>query len=389
MNNQRLKLISLVGTRPQIIKAAAISRAAKGGYCNEVDEIVIHTGQHYDKNMSQVFFDEMNIPQPKYNLGIGLLSQTQQTAAIMVKLEEVLLNEKPDVILVYGDTNSTLAGALTACKMNIPVVHIEAGLRSFNKTMPEEVNRICTDHVSTLLFAPTQTAIKNLKSEGFNTKSKQPYHLDNPAVFYCGDIMLDNSIYFRQKAESTSSILKSLNIKKNDFVLATLHRPSNTDDIENLYQIFKAIFELSEEKQTTFVIPLHPRTRKMMNELLPSKFRKAIQENQYLKIIEPVSFFDMITLEANSKMIITDSGGVQKESYFFNKPCIILREETEWIEIVKQGTAKICGSSKTKIKNAFNYFTSNVKLEFPDMFGDGHASEFIIKEIINHIGRKS
>lgn len=381
----KLKIVTIVGARPQIIKAAAISRAIKNSFSNQIEEVIVHTGQHYDENMSALFFDELEIPTEKYNLGVGSQTHSQQTAMMMTELEKVLLIEKPDAVVVYGDTNSTLAASITASKMFIPIVHIEAGLRSFNKKMPEEINRICCDHVSTLLFAPTNAAIKNLAKENFAINTRPPFTIDKPAVFHCGDVMFDNSIYFKGKAERNSTIVNQLGISKDNFVLVTIHRDSNTDNAANLTIIFKSILEIAEERQIDFVIPLHPRTRKMMESLLNKSFIKKMEDNKRIKIISPVSFLDMIALEASCKMIMTDSGGVQKESYFFNKSCIILRNETEWIELVKQGTAKICGANKTKIKNAFTYYDSKTDLAFPPIFGDGKAAEFICKEIVSNI----
>jgi UDP-GlcNAc3NAcA epimerase len=381
----KLKIVTIVGARPQIIKAAAISRAIINSFSNQIEEVIVHTGQHYDENMSAVFFDELEIPTEKYNLGVGSQTHSQQTAMMMTELEKVLLIEKPDAVVVYGDTNSTLAASITASKMFIPIVHIEAGLRSFNKKMPEEINRICCDHVSTLLFAPTNAAIKNLAKENFAINTRPPFTIDKPAVFHCGDVMFDNSIYFKGKAERNSTIVNQLGISKDNFVLVTIHRDSNTDNAANLTIIFKSILEIAEERQIDFVIPLHPRTRKMMESLLNKSFIKKMEDNKRIKIISPVSFLDMIALEASCKMIMTDSGGVQKESYFFNKPCIILRNETEWIELVKQGTAKICGANKTKIKNAFTYYDSKTDLAFPPIFGDGKAAEFICREIVSNI----
>lgn len=381
----KLKVVTIVGARPQIIKAAALSRVIKNSFSNQIEEVIVHTGQHYDENMSAVFFDELEIPKEKYNLGVGSQTHAQQTAMMITELEKVLSIEKPHAVVVYGDTNSTLAAALTASKMFIPVVHIEAGLRSFNKKMPEEINRICCDHVSTLLFAPTVTAVKNLTKENFAVNAKPPFTIDNPAVFHCGDVMFDNSIYFKEKAESESTIIKQLGISKDNFVLVTIHRENNTDNTVNLTNIFKSIVEIAEEREIDFVIPLHPRTRKMMESLFSKSFFNKINDNKRLKIILPIPFLDIIALETNCKLIITDSGGVQKESYFFKKPCIILRNETEWIELVRQGTAKICGVNKTKIKNAFTFFNSKTDLQFPSIFGDGNAAEFICKQIVSNI----
>ncbi len=377
-----MKLLTVIGARPQIIKAAALSRAIKNSFANVIEEIIVHTGQHYDANMSKVFFEELEIPKENHNLNVGSGSHAYQTAEIINRLEKILLYEKPDAVVLYGDTNSTLAGALAASKMHIPVVHIEAGMRSFNKKMPEEINRICCDHVSTLLFSPTETGVKNLLKEGFKKNATPPISIDNPKVYHSGDVMFDNSLFFKSKAEHNSKVLQQNNLEKEKFVLVTVHRDSNTDVKENLNNLFKAFHEISSDERMTFVIPLHPRTEKMLSQQLDSRLLKAVKKNPFMKIIEPVSFLDMIMLEVNCKMILTDSGGVQKESYFFKKPCVILRTETEWVELVKQGTAIICGANKTKIKNSYKKLSENISLQFPMIFGDGKASEFICSEIL-------
>jgi UDP-GlcNAc3NAcA epimerase len=379
-----IKIVTIIGARPQIIKAAAISRCIKNSFKKEIQEVIVHTGQHYDKNMSEVFFSEMEIPKPKYNLGVGSMSHAKQTALMMEKIEEVLIKEKPNLVILYGDTNSTLAGSVAAAKIHIPVVHIEAGLRSFNKSMPEEINRIVCDHTSTLLFSPTPTGIDNLKNEGINLKNKSPYSIDNPGVFHCGDIMFDNAKYYVQKAEKKSFILKELKLKKNIFLLATIHRDNNTDDPKRLNSIFSAIHKISSKNKLQVIIPLHPRTSKILKTNLKSQLYRSITENPFITIIPPVSFFEMINLEKNSFMIITDSGGVQKEAYFYKRPCIIIRSETEWVEIVKAGAAKICDADENKIINAFNFYKSSNLKSLPSIFGNGKAADFIIKKIIQN-----
>ncbi len=383
-----IKVVTIIGARPQIIKAAAISRCINNSFKNKIREIIVHTGQHYDENMSEVFFREMGIPKPNYNLNVGSSTHAKQTADMMLKTEDVLLKERPDCVILYGDTNSTLAGSVTAAKMQIPVVHIEAGLRSFNKAMPEEINRIVCDHTSTLLFSPTLTGIKNLEKEGFNNEAKPPYTADNPAIFHCGDVMYDNAIYFAEKAELSSSILKTLNLQNNNFLLATIHRDYNTDDPVRLNGIFEAIHTISEENKLSVVIPLHPRTSKILEDTLENKLMDAIVKSPLIKIIPPVSFFDMIQLEKNSLMIITDSGGVQKESFFYGKPCIIIRSETEWVEIVEAGAAMICDADTKKIINAFEFFKNKKINTTASIFGDGKASEFICNEIYNNFNKE-
>ena len=379
-----IKIVTIIGARPQIIKAAAISRCINNSYKKEIQEIIVHTGQHYDNNMSEVFFNEMEIPKPKYNLAVGSMSHAKQTAMMMEKIEEILEKEKPNFVILYGDTNSTLAGAVAAAKIHIPVVHIEAGLRSFNKSMPEEINRIVCDHTSSLLFSPTKTGIENLKNEGFKINNRLPYNIDNPGVFHCGDIMFDNAKYYVQKAEKKSSILKELKLKNNNFLLATIHRDNNTDDPKRLNSIFSAINKISNKNKIQVIIPLHPRTSKILQTNLKSQLYKSIIENTLITVIPPVSFFDMICLEKNSSMIITDSGGVQKEAYFYKKPCIIIRSETEWVEVVNAGAARICDADENKIIDAFNFYMTSKLKSLPTIFGNGKAADFIIKKIIQN-----
>ena len=346
-----------------------------------IEEIIVHTGQHYDENMSEIFFREMEVPSPKYNLNVGSLSQAAQTAMMMKGMEEVLLNENPEVVLLYGDTNSTLAGSVTAAKLHIPVVHIEAGLRSFNPEMPEEINRIICDHVSTLLFSPTLVGINNLLKEGYSQENNPPFKIGHPGVFHCGDVMFDNCLYFTEIAKKKSSIIDDLKLQKGKFILVTIHRDNNTDDPERLNRIFSAIDKISSENNLKTIIPLHPRTAKILKINLRDQLYSSIVGNTNIKIIEPVSFFDMINLEKNSMMILTDSGGLQKEAFFYNKPCVIMRSETEWVEIVESGAAIVCDADEEKIINAFHHFQSKELSSLPSIFGNGKASEFICTEI--------
>jgi UDP-GlcNAc3NAcA epimerase len=299
-------------------------------------------------------------------------------------IEEILLKEKPDYIVLYGDTNSTLAGAIAASKIQIPVVHIEAGLRSFNKSMPEEINRIMCDHVSTLLFSPTKAGYENLLKEGFKENNKAPFTFDNPKVYHSGDVMYDNSLYFSEIAEQKSDILKSNGLEKGKFILATIHRNNNTDEKDRLNSLFKAISMIAEENKTDVILPLHPRTSKLLSSNLSPEIYSNVKTSKYIKIIPPVSFLEMIALEKNAKLVITDSGGVQKEAFFFKKPCIILRSETEWIELVNCGSAIITDADEDKIVKAYTFFTENNKLQFPDLFGDGKAAEFICSQMIEN-----
>ncbi|MBP5643278.1 MAG: UDP-N-acetylglucosamine 2-epimerase (non-hydrolyzing) [Bacteroidales bacterium] len=367
-----MKIVTVIGARPQIIKAAALSRAIREHFAKEVQEVIVHTGQHYDDNMSQVFFDELGIPQPDYNIGVGSGSHGVQTAKMMEGIEEILLKEKPDAVVLYGDTNSTLAGAMAASKANIPVVHIEAGLRSFNKAMPEEINRICCDHCSTLLFSPTATGYRNLINEGIMK-----------GIYHCGDVMYDNSKYFANIADKKSHIIDNEGLRGVDYVLCTIHRDNNTDQPKRLNAIFKALLKISESK--TVVLPLHPRTSKLLNTNLEKDLYNKITNNKNIKILPPVSFLDMIVLERHAQMIATDSGGVQKEAFFFQKPCLILRSETEWKEIVECGSAVITDADEERIVESFNNFVENPPHNYPEIFGDGNAAVFIIKEMLENL----
>ncbi len=376
-----IKIVSIVGARPQIIKAAAISRAIRDNFNDRITEIIVHTGQHYDDNMSLVFFDELKIPKPDINLNVGSGSHGTQTAKMIEGIEAVLLKEKPDFILLYGDTNSTLAGAIAASKIHVPIAHIEAGLRSFNKSMPEEINRIMCDHTSSLLFSPTKAGFNNLVNEGFNPDNKPPFNPDNPAIYHCGDVMLDNSLYYAAVAEQSSMAITDNNLKPGNFVLATIHRDSNTDDAFRLNAIFSSIQNISINNNIAFILPLHPRTKKMMEKMLENKLSDQIYNNSLIKIIPPASFLDMILLEKNALMIMTDSGGVQKEAYFFQKPCIIIRPQTEWVELVENNTAIIADANEKKIIEAFEHFRNTGSLSYPPVFGDGKAAEFICNEL--------
>ena len=384
-----IKLINLIGARPQIIKAAAISRVIKYSYSKIIEDIVVHTGQHYDNNMSGHFFEQLNIPQPKYNLQCGSASHARQTAMIMERTEDVLLKEEPDLLLVYGDTNSTLASALVAAKMGIEVVHVEAGLRSFNKSMPEEINRIVCDHVSTLLFCPTTTAVENLRNEGFNCGEKDVYSYDCPGVIHSGDVMYDNSMYFSKLAKGKSTILKDLDLKPDEFVLFTMHRDMNTDVEDRLFAILNAVVRFVKESGIKVVFPVHPRAKKMMEQLLPQDFLKTIGSLSGFIITEPLDFFDITMLEQTCKMIVTDSGGVQKEAFFFKKPCVVLRPETEWVELVESGNAVLADANEDLIYRTLLDFPNKSNLTYPAFYGDGHAARIIIESIIKQYNHRN
>lgn len=379
------RIITIVGARPQIIKSSAISRAIQLRFSDVLEEIIVHTGQHYDENMSEVFFQEMGIPRPNYNLNVGSGSHGAQTAKMIEGLEEIFIKEAPTAVLVYGDTNSTIAGALAAIKIHIPVIHVEAGLRSFNKSMPEEVNRIACDHMSTLLFTPTITGIENLTKEGFAMDTVGKATANSPKVYQCGDVMFDNSLYFSKLSDETSTILSENGLEANGYVLTTIHRDSNTDVAENMEAIFSALLAIQQQFSLTIVLPIHPRTKGKMKDQLSEKLLNAIEENPYFKIIPPAGFIDIIALEKNARLIVTDSGGLQKEAFFFEKPCVILRPQTEWVEIVNNGNAILADASKERIETAFTALMNKTDYSFPPFYGDGKAAEFICTKIVEDL----
>ena len=379
------KIITVIGARPQIIKAAAISRAIKNNFSDKILEVIVHTGQHYDENMSQIFFEELEIPFPNFNLNVGSGSHGEQTAKMLEGLENIYVQEKPDAVIVYGDTNSTIAGALAASKIHIPVIHIEAGLRSFNKAMPEEINRIACDHMSTLLFTPSETGHRNLLNEGIKNDQKEAASIDNPKIYLCGDIMYDNSLYFSAMSEQKSEILKELEITTDEFILCTIHRDTNTDDTANLNAIFRALLRIQKTSNLKIVLPLHPRTKEKLNSHLDENLLTEINQNKNFKIIPPLGFLDIISLEKNARLIITDSGGLQKEAFFFQKPCVILREQTEWIEIVENGNALIAGANELKIISSVETLIKRTDFTYPNLYGDGNAANFICKKITEEL----
>lgn len=379
------KIITVIGARPQIIKAAAISRAISSYYSDQLEEYIVHTGQHYDENMSEVFFNELGIPKPAYNLNVGSGAHGTMTAKMMEGLESLFQTEKPDAVLVYGDTNSTLAAALAAAKIHIPVIHVEAGLRSFNKSMPEELNRITCDHMSSLLFSPTKAGINNLKNEGFDLNPHKKANIDRPNIYHCGDVMYDNSLFFSELSEEKSTILAGNNLTKNQYVLCTIHRDTNTDVAENLQSIFSALLQIQKESNLDVILPLHPRTKKKMEELLSDELQAQMSDSNGFKIIPPAGFLDIIALEKNARIIVTDSGGLQKEAFFFKKPCVILREQTEWIEIVENGNARLAGSNRELIVRSSREMLEKTDFTYPDLFGDGEAASFICQKIMEEL----
>jgi UDP-GlcNAc3NAcA epimerase len=359
-----IKVLTIVGARPQFVKAAAVSRAFSK---YEINEVLVHTGQHFDDNMSKVFFDEMGIPTPKYNLDIHGLGHGAMTGRMLEKIEEVIVAEKPNIVMVYGDTNSTLAGALAARKLNVKIAHVEAGLRSFNMTMPEEINRILTDRISDVLFCPTDAAINNLAKEGFNNFNIQ--------IIKNGDVMQDAAIFYSKVSAQKSTIINNLKLQPGKFVLCTIHRQENTDNLDNLKEILSALNQINAE--TKIVLPLHPRTKNIL-----------AKENIKLEFetIDPVGYFDMIELLKNCSLVMTDSGGVQKEAFFFQKHCITLRDETEWIELVSKGFNAITGAKKDTILSEYTRMLNKQSDFNIDLYGNGKASEVIAKKLVEMLG---
>ncbi len=374
-----IKLLTVVGARPQFIKAAALSRAIRENFGGQVHEVILHTGQHYDPSMSDIFFNEMQIPAPSHQLHIGSESHGVQTGLMLKGIEESIQTERPHGLILYGDTNSTLAGAIAASKLHVPVIHVEAGLRSFNKKMPEEINRIVCDHVSTLLFSPTRTGVNNLQREGIVHSSDPPFTADRPGVFHCGDLMYDNTLYFKEIAQRKSTIARELGLQEHPYILATIHRPSNTDQAGNLLNILRGLRMIGSERNIPVIVPLHPRTMGILKKLRALGTPGLDEIEQKVRFIPAVSFFDMISLESGASVILTDSGGVQKEAWFMQKPVVVLREETEWVEIIESGNGILAGPDTGRIHKATTQYLDHPPAEFPPLFGDGNAAREILR----------
>ena len=359
-----MKILTVVGARPQFVKAAAVSQAVRSSYANVVDEVLVHTGQHYDENMSAVFFDELEIPKPRYNLAIAGGNHGAMTGRMLGALEDVLIAEHPDWVLVYGDTNSTLAGVLAAAKLHLPVAHVEAGLRSFNMRMPEEINRIVADRLSNLLFCPTEGAVRNLAMEA-----------RTQGVHNVGDVMWDIVLRFKDRARRTSNVLQQHQLIPKGYVLVTCHRAENTDDVVRLNEILSAFAELATRMPVVF--PVHPRSRKLIDAFGLS----ALLGN--VKVIEPQPFLDMLALEQDAAVICTDSGGMQKEAFFLGVPCVTTRDETEWTETVELGANQLAGCSRETIVSAITAaLSTRPQPEQASPYGNGKASEAIIATLV-------
>lgn len=371
-----LKIVSVIGARPQFIKAAVISRAIQK--CNEkrnvIQEIIIHSGQHYDDNMSQIFFSEMRIPYPDYHLGIGGGTHGAMTGRMLEKVEEIVMKEKPDCVLVYGDTNSTLAGALAAAKLNIRIAHVEAGLRSYNTHMPEEINRVLTDRISHWLFCPTDAAVRNLAKEGFNEQSCG-HHSHNPQIYNVGDVMYDAVLYYKTIAVPSEQLTNRLEQYPQGYYLATIHRAENTDNPSRLESIITALEQIAAK--VPIILPVHPRTRAYL--------RSSGMRVKHITMIEPVGYFDMLKLLEGCKAVFTDSGGLQKEAYFFRKPCITLREETEWGELVQHGFNRLVGANYQEIIVAEKDIEQPASWELTEpLYGHGNAGEQIVNILVGN-----
>jgi len=359
-----MKIATILGARPQFIKAAMVSKAFSAS--GDIEEVIVHTGQHYDENMSEVFFQELDIARPTYNLGIGSGSHGLQSGRMLEAIEGVLLQEAPDWVLVYGDTNSTLAGVLAAVKLHIPVAHVEAGLRSFDRRMPEEINRIVADHTSDLLFAPTKTALQNLRREGLPDSSLHPV----------GDVMYDAAIYYGSKAKTHSQVLHKLGLTSKEYILATLHRAENTDSLESLRMILDGLVQMARE--VPVVLPLHPRTRRILCDI-------GLIEglSRCMRLIDPLGYLDMMMLEENARLIATDSGGVQKEAYFHGVPCVTFRDRTEWVELIELGWNRLAPPvNSTAVISALHRGLESTPRSTQTPYGDGHAAERIVRVLL-------
>jgi UDP-GlcNAc3NAcA epimerase len=372
-----IRLLTVIGARPQFIKASALSRMISAEFSDRIQEFILHTGQHYDTNMSEVFFQELGIPEPHIRLNIKSDLQGEQSGLMMQGIEQAILSEKPDVVLVYGDTNSTLAAALSASKLHVPLAHVEAGLRSYNKAMPEEINRIVADHCATFLFAPTETALHNLEKEGFMAAQRPPADADQPLILLSGDVMYDNALYFKDhQLANLSPQLRDM--QEREFILLTLHRAENTEDPGALAEILETLDSIAREENFAILFPVHPRTRKMMQAW-------KIVPGDSIVSCDPLSYFEMMQTERHALMIFTDSGGVQKEACFHGKKCLVLRNETEWTELAEHGMLEVAGVSEASIRHHYELLKSRFISDFPFPYGNGNAARKICSSLIEYL----
>lgn len=386
---QMVKLCIIVGARPQFIKASALLQTIRNKYADIITPVLIHSGQHYDLNMSEVFFQTLQLDNPDYFIESGSATHGVQTARMLEPIENILLKEKPHWCVVFGDTNTTLAGALAAAKLNIPLAHIEAGLRSYDKTMPEELNRIITDHCSTVLFAPTQTALINLRKEGYNTDTKPPFSINNPAIILSGDIMYE---VYKNNIEQLNNSAAAGNNKwlydRHWDILCTIHRQQNTDNEKNLCQILTALYALAEMSYS-IIFPIHPRTRKVIAQsAVLQELMNKISHLDNIRICEPIDYISILNILRDVCIVLTDSGGLQKEAFFARKPCVILRNETEWIEIVQCGAAALSGVHTHDIIHLTQRMIHHPPQNFPELFGDGKTSGIICDWLISNTEKR-
>ncbi len=374
------RILTIIGTRPQSIKTAAVSHVLNEEHADLIEERILYTGQHYDRELFQVFFDELGIPEPFRDLGVGSGKQGEQTAGMLRGIEVSIEEERPDLVLLYGDTNSTLAGAVAASKLQVPIAHVEAGLRSFRKAMSEEINRVLTDQVSTLLFAPTVVAEAQLGHEGFPLDPPLRASIDHPAVHRSGDVMYDNALHLAPVAERRSDVLERLSIAPGA-ILLTFHRAENCKDPERLKGILEGIRRLLERSGKKGVLPLHPGTRKAIEAHVQKELWEQFLNDPAIMVTDPLSYLDMIRLQRNASLIVTDSGGLQKEAFFHGKPCMVLRDETEWTELVENGNSVLVGADAERIEKGAELFTKGSAEAVPELFGDGAAGNYICRTI--------
>lgn len=379
-----LKLITVIGARPQIIKASALSRTIRNKYKGQIREILIHSGQHYDHQMSQTFVDQLGFEKIDYNLGIASIAGSNQMEEMSRKLVALISKEGADCVVVYGDTNTTLAAALATSKLNIPLAHIEAGMRSADKNMPEEINRVKTDKLSSFLFCATENAFNNLLNEGYTYSSKNKIGVKNPLNIVVGDVMLDNALFFSEAAKNTSTILQDLNLQEKAFALLTIHRAANTDDAGRLSNILNSVLNNSEKYDLISVFPIHPRTLQVLKDKLPALYER-IQKHPLVKLTAPLNYYDILILERNARFVLTDSGGVQKEAAFFNTPSMVFRNETEWQELVDCGMVILVDDSLERISGAFDLLMVE-RPELPiSLYGDGDTAERICEILLKFL----